>query len=174
MKLLEKIKQGLDSPVALFFIRLVVGGVYVLFGYAKAIQPHEVFYTSIREYQLLPEAIVPFFGSTLIYVELIIGALFVLGLFTRFAAWGITGTLMMFMAALTQAIIRGLDMPNCGCAGDLVHLGNTPVEVLLRNIALFIPMLWFLRSKVRSAFALDTLLESSSSTEEPTQDESHS
>ncbi|MBI2411312.1 MAG: DoxX family membrane protein [Candidatus Kerfeldbacteria bacterium] len=148
-------------------IRIVVGGIFLLFGIIKVIEPHEIFFRSIRDYQMLPVSIVPAFGSTMMYIEIALGVLLILGLFTRLAAWGITGLLLMFITALSQAIARGLVLTDCGCSGSIIRLGETPSSVILRDVILLVAMSWFLLNmKPAMKYTIDALFARSSTTQE--------
>ena len=53
------------------------------------------------------------------WLELVVGLYLLAGLFTRVAAWGAVAMLAVFMAAITQALLRGLSLEDCGCFGDI-------------------------------------------------------
>ena len=65
--------------------RLIVGGVWIAAGWLKIPDPAESV-RAVRAYQLLPEAVVPVVGYGLPILELMIGALLIVGLATRISA----------------------------------------------------------------------------------------
>jgi len=72
---------------------------------------------SVRAFQILPEAVVPTFGYALPVVELALGVLLVLGLFTRLSAIATAVLMVVFMVGIASAWIRGLSI-ECGCFGN--------------------------------------------------------
>lgn len=139
------------EPVLLLIIRLVVGGVFLLFGVAKALEPREEFIASIQQYHLLPDTIIPFFATFLVYSEICLGLLFLLGLFTHYTRWLLSGLLLLFFIAIIQALSRGIALPDCGCSGSVVKLGDTPAEVLFRDglLAVLLLVSWVRRRSDR-------------------------
>jgi uncharacterized membrane protein YphA (DoxX/SURF4 family) len=152
----------LDNPWTLLVIRVLNGGIFFLFGLGKAVQPHQQFYEVMKVYDLLPHGLIPPVGSALIYLDVIIGALLVVGLFTRFSAWAVAGMLVFYMVVILQAVLRGIPLENCGCAGGYIELGTTPPQVLARDAIMLASMAWFLAARAKSALQLDGLFASSS------------
>ncbi|GLY17284.1 DoxX family membrane protein [Kineosporia rhizophila] len=120
-------------------LRVLVAGVFLYTGWAK-IQDIDDTIRSVRNYQLLPEAVVPTVGSALPVVELILGALLLAGLLTRFTAV-LTGLVSLaFFAGVASAWARGLQI-ECGCFGNSGFTSNpTPgyVRELLLNGAIML------------------------------------
>lgn len=114
-------------------VRLLAGGVFLYTGWAK-IQDIDDTIRSVRNYQLLPEAIVPTVGSALPVLELILGALLVAGLLTRITATA-TGLLSLaFFIGVASAWARGLQI-ECGCFGNS-GFTNNPVPGYVRELVL--------------------------------------
>lgn len=95
--------------------RLVVGGVWIVAGWLKIPDPAESV-RAVRAYQLLPEAIVPTVGYGLPILELIVGAMLVIGLATRINAIISSLLLVAFIFGISSAWARGLQI-DCGCFG---------------------------------------------------------
>ena len=99
---------GLLARLVLGVVLLVAGGMKVgnPRGSARAVQAYEV----------MPFEVAKYVGVALPWVEIIVGALLVLGLFTRVNA--LIGTLLMvaFVLGIAQAWARGLTI-DCGCFG---------------------------------------------------------
>jgi uncharacterized membrane protein YphA (DoxX/SURF4 family) len=102
--------------------RLVVGGVWIVAGALKLPDPTESV-RAVRNYQLLPEAVVPFVGHSLPVLEILVGLCLLLGLLTRPAA--IVSAVLMgaFVVGIASAWARGLSI-ECGCFGG----GGGPAE----------------------------------------------
>lgn len=138
--------------------RLVVGGVQVLAGLSKFSDPAGNV-RAVRAYRILPESIVPTVGHALPTIEIVIGSLMILGLFTR--AMGIVSSLffLAFIIGISSAWARGLEI-NCGCFGN----GGVPADPqrqyaidIARDVGLLLLSLWLVFWP-RTKFALDNLL----------------
>lgn len=138
--------------------RLFAGGIYLWFGLAKIIDV-DLTIRSVRAYQILPEAIVPAFGTALPVVEMALGVLLVAGLVTRAAALA-TGLLSLaFFLAICSAWVRGLSI-ECGCFGNSGYTAD-PVPGYVRELvinALIIAACWWLIRRPASRFSLDSAL----------------
>jgi uncharacterized membrane protein YphA (DoxX/SURF4 family) len=77
---------------------------------------------AVRAYELLPETLAALVGNGLPMVEIIIGVLLAVGLFTRATAATFGLLMLAFIAGLISAWTRGLAI-DCGCFG-----GGGPVE----------------------------------------------
>lgn len=95
--------------------RLLVGGVWIAAGLLK-LRDLDDSVRSVRNFQLLPEAMVPTVGRGLPVFEVLVGALLVVGLALR-----VTGALsallqLAFVIGIASAWARGLQI-ECGCFG---------------------------------------------------------
>lgn len=104
-------------------IRLLLGGVFI-YAAIKKLLPLDInhapqaFSSSITAYRLdLPEMLVRFSAFAVPWTELIVGAMLIIGLFTRAAALITAAMLALFIALGISAIVRGLEI-KCGCFGD--------------------------------------------------------
>lgn len=97
--------------------RLVLGGVFLYAGAAKVLDPGGLA-ASIRAYDLsLPEWFVSLSTHSLPLLEILLGLYLLVGLFTRPAAWAASFLTVLFLAALLQGALRGLEI-DCGCFGS--------------------------------------------------------
>jgi uncharacterized membrane protein YphA (DoxX/SURF4 family) len=138
--------------------RLIVGVVELLAGLSKFSDPAGNV-RAVRAYRILPESIVPTVGHALPTIEIVIGSLLILGLFTR--AMGIVSGLffLAFIIGISSAWARGLEI-NCGCFGN----GSVPADPqrqyaidIARDIGLLLCSVWLVIWP-RTRFALDNLL----------------
>jgi uncharacterized membrane protein YphA (DoxX/SURF4 family) len=138
--------------------RLVVGVVDVSAGLSKLPDPAGNV-RSVRAFRILPEAVVPTVGHALPIVEILIGAMLILGLITRgFAV--ISGLFFVaFVIGISSAWARGLEI-NCGCFGN----GGIPADPqrqyavdIARDIGLLLCSAWLVIWP-RTLLALDNLL----------------
>jgi uncharacterized membrane protein YphA (DoxX/SURF4 family) len=105
----------LRGPYPTLVSRLVVGGVFLLTGILKALDVAG-FARSIRAYQMVPDGLVPVMANGLPWVEIIVGAYVLAGLYRRWSALAAGALLLIFMIAMGQALARGLTL-QCGCFG---------------------------------------------------------
>ena len=135
--------------------RLVVGGVLLAAGALKVIDPQSSV-ASVRAYELVPAWLERPIGWGLPFLELGLGLLLVLGLFTRTAAL-VSGLLfVVFILAVVSAAVRGLSI-DCGCfgGGGQVAPGQTAYAwEIVRDLALLALCCWLVWRPL-SRFALD-------------------
>ena len=138
--------------------RLIVGVVDLLAGLSKYSDPAGNV-RAVRAYKILPESIVPAVGHALPTVEIVIGSLLILGLFTR--VMGLLSGLffLAFIIGISSAWARGLEI-NCGCFGN----GSVPANPqrqyaidIARDVGLLLCSVWLVIWP-RTRFALDNLL----------------
>jgi len=103
----------ISNKYFLLILRLIVGGVFVYASLDKLYNQEE-FSRAIYNYKFLPESLINIFAIVMPYVELFSGLLLIFGIFRGGSSLLITIMLLMFIIALTQAYIRGLDI-SCGC-----------------------------------------------------------
>ncbi len=138
--------------------RLVLGGVLVVAGALK-VTDLEQSVLAVRGYQILPYDVAVVVGHVLPPLEIIVGLLLVVGLFTRWAA--LVGGLFMlaFIVGITQAWARGLTI-DCGCfgGGGQVAANQTKYGLeILRDLGLM-ALGVFLVVRPRTPFALEDRL----------------
>jgi uncharacterized membrane protein YphA (DoxX/SURF4 family) len=138
--------------------RLIVGGVDLAAGISKFPDPAGNV-RQVRAFQILPESIVPTVGHALPAVEILIGALLVLGLLTR--AFAVLATLFFvaFIIGIAAAWARGLEI-NCGCFGSLGVPADPQRQYAIdiaRGVGLLICSMWLVVWP-RTRLALDNLL----------------
>jgi protein-disulfide isomerase/uncharacterized membrane protein YphA (DoxX/SURF4 family) len=137
-------------------IRLLLSGVWLWAGIGKIGDP-AASVRAVRAYRVLPEWLAKGVGYGLPYVEIGLAALLLLGLATRLAAWVSAILLLVFLAGMISAAVRGLRI-DCGCfggGGDLNAGGSTRYTVeILRDTGLLL-LAGFLAWLPRTRFALD-------------------
>jgi uncharacterized membrane protein YphA (DoxX/SURF4 family) len=138
--------------------RLVTGGVWIVAGALKLPDPSESV-RAVRAYDLLPEAVVPTVGHALPVLEVVIGALLVVGLLTRAAAVVSSLLFVAFIIGISAAWARGLQI-DCGCFGgggyDADATSKYPWEIA-RDVGLLALSAWLV-VRPRSRWAADRLL----------------
>lgn len=146
----------LVQPYVTTLARLAAGVIMIWAGVAKA-QDLPASVRAVRAYRILPEAVVPFVGNVLPFLEMALGFFLVAGLLTRAAALVYLAMMAAFMIGVGYAWAKGLQI-DCGCfggGGDLAE-GETANYVghMLERVgfaALGAWVAWF----PRSALSLD-------------------
>ena len=138
--------------------RLFLGIVLIYAGATKVGHPLTA-QRAVQAYEIFPDGLANTIGLALPFLEIILGALLVLGLFTRPVA--IVSTLLMvaFIIGIAQAWARGLTI-DCGCFGGGGEIGATdtkyPLEIA-RDVAFALAGAW-LWWRPRTLASLDRYL----------------
>ena len=135
--------------------RLVLGGVFLVAGVLKAIDPQSSV-AAVRAYQLLPTSLATFVGWGLPFAEIALGLLLLAGIATRAVAAAAAVLLVVFIAAVVSVAARGLSI-DCGCfgGGGEVAPGQTAYGIeLVRDAGLLLLAVWLVWQP-RSRLALD-------------------
>lgn len=113
-------RATLRHPALHWLLGIGVGGVFVYASLDKIAQPAE-FAKIIYNYRILgpdfdtgPLA-ANLLAVTLPWLELVAGLLLITGLWRREAALATAGMLVMFLFAVSWALLQGVDLANCGC-----------------------------------------------------------
>lgn len=136
--------------------RVIVGAVLVYAGATKAASAPEEFALVIGAYDLLPRDAVVTAASFLPWVELLIGWSLILGLRLREAAIACGALFAAFLFALASVQLKGIQLPNCGCFGDAVHLTLTQGLVFDSVLA---GLCWLSWKSTPAAWSLDSWVE---------------
>ena len=94
----------------------------------------------MANYRLLPHELLNLLAITLPWIEVAAGLFLVLGIWKRASALVITVLMIVFLAAIGQALARGLDI-RCGCFGT-VEARKVGVLALGQDFLLFIAAAW--------------------------------
>jgi uncharacterized membrane protein YphA (DoxX/SURF4 family) len=143
--------------------RLTLGGVLFAAGYLKVGKADES-QMAVRAYEMLPISIANMLGLILPFVEVVIGALLILGALTRVMAALGGFTMVLFIIAIAQAWARGLNI-DCGCfgGGGAVEPGQTKyLQEILRDTGLAFLAAYLIRYP-STKFSLDKNQDSKSS-----------
>ena len=128
-------KRVIGSQWLLLGVRVFLGLVFVIASWHKIMDPG-TFALDVATYQLLPLWAINGFALVLPWVELLAGAMLILGLRTRAAALLVLCMMLSFTLALLWALHLGLDM-TCGCfASQAATAGDTiSWHTLVRDLA---------------------------------------
>jgi uncharacterized membrane protein YphA (DoxX/SURF4 family) len=101
--------------------RLFLGIVLIYAGGSKVGHPLTA-QRAVQAYEVLPDGLANTVGLALPFLEIVLGVLLVLGLFTRPAAIVATVLMVVFVLGISQAWARGLTI-DCGCFGGGGKIG---------------------------------------------------
>lgn len=101
--------------VAVLILRVALGAMFVAAGALK-IGHFDLFASQIAGFQILPHPLIAPLALLLPFVEVLLGAYLILGLFTRYAAAFAALQMWLFAAAIGSAVVRGISA-SCGCFG---------------------------------------------------------
>ena len=135
--------------------RLILGVVLIVAGAIKVTSP-AVSARAVQAFQILPFDLAGYVGYGLPVVEIAVGLLLVLGLFTRASA--VVGGLLMlaFIVGIASAWMRGLTI-DCGCFGGGGTIGAAQTQYgldILRDAGLVACGAWLV-ARPRTAYSLD-------------------
>lgn len=106
-------RRIVDNDYLTMVSRLFIGGMFIYASFYKIIDPAS-FAKSIWQYHMVPGSLINVMALVLPWLELLIGAGLIIGLFYRGAIWWSNLLLVVFIIALASTISRGLDI-ECGC-----------------------------------------------------------
>lgn len=129
-------------------VRVGLAGIMLWAGLAKLLHPDEAL-RAVQAYRILPPSIDDLVAIGLPILEVTVGLLLLFGLGTRFAAWVTGGLMVLFIAGVASAWIRGLSI-DCGCfggGGDVPSVGKTAryVTEILRDVGFLALATWLMR-----------------------------
>ncbi len=140
VKLIRKGRHRLSPAYCLASLaRLGVGGVFLYAGAMKLCDVN-AFAGLVSRYELLPGSASGIVAISLPAAELIAGIALVFSRWVRASAGATAAMLVLFMAVLVQAEVRGLDV-SCGCFGGEPSSGGI-WKAVARDVVLLAPALW--------------------------------
>ena len=123
-------------------LRVGLGVMFLYSAWGKILDPG-AFQTAVDNYRMLPSAVTAIFAVTMSMAELLVGAMFIFSKWTREAAFATAVMLAMFIIALAQAQVRGLDI-SCGCFSEEEKNPHEVLFALVRDLALAVPVAWLM------------------------------
>lgn len=128
-KLIKRNKKFLD-----YFIRLLLGAVFIYASYHKIIDPRS-FSEVLSSYVLIPEFLVNMIAIVFPWFEIILGLFFIFGIFKKTIFYLIFFTLIIFIIMISVNLLAGIDF-SCGCFSNEVKTTTENIFTLLRDFIL--------------------------------------
>ena len=132
-----------------WILRWVLGAVFIWASWPKIFNP-QAFAGIVANYRLLPPSLLNPVSLLIPWLELLCGLLLISGYLVRGASLVIVLLLSVFLAALLQSLLRGIDL-SCGCFSVETHAGGGLPLDILRDLLLLFAGLWMLYYAVKSA-----------------------
>lgn len=152
----------LVQPWISLLVRLSMAGILIAAAIPKMLDADESV-RAVRAYRLLPEVVVPFVGTALPYLELVLAVVLIAGVFTRLAS--IVWLVMMaaFVFGVAWAWVKGYSI-DCGCfgGGGDVAVGTTNYPGHMLERAGFVALGVFLLVFPRTPLSLDAWMRGES------------
>jgi uncharacterized membrane protein YphA (DoxX/SURF4 family) len=126
--------------VSQMFLRLLLSIIFFMSSISKIQQPQQ-FIETISLYDLLPKTWSKSIAFTIIYLELVLALLFLIGWQSRFVAEVCLFLLIVFSCAVGINVIRGRTQIGCGCLGPN-HSAKINLKLIGRNLILMIAALY--------------------------------
>lgn len=120
----------------LVIIRVCIGCLFIVSGFGKLIVPTQNFLYVIQSYELFESVLEKAAAYTVHWVELFLGIFLVLGLGLKWVLRALLTLIVLFVLIVSQALIRGLPLADCGCFGDFISF--PPWVMLLFDCALLL------------------------------------
>lgn len=115
--------------------RVLVGSILVVAGLLKIRAGAQWFLTTLLAYDLVHGVTAGALSKGLPWIEVICGALLIIGFLTPFATAASFVILVVFTAAIASAILRDKSV-DCGCFGRSTKISRARWTLVYRNIAL--------------------------------------
>lgn len=123
----------LTDPYAITTARWLIGLIFLLSSITKLRDP-KGFTMAVYNFRVMPAPLADLYAALIPYVEMVTGALLLVGLFTQMAAAAAFLTLLSFTLAIGWNLARG-HHPDCHCFGNLFSEELSSMLVI-RNTAL--------------------------------------
>lgn len=121
-------------------LHLAFGGVFLYAGVMKAWNPM-VFLDDVRSFALLPDPYAGLLAMYLPWLEIFSGLAVITGGMRKGGLLVLNGSLLIFLAAISIAWVRGTDI-RCGCFGGNGEAESNYVELILRDLVLLVLGTW--------------------------------
>jgi len=128
-----------------FFARIILGGIFIYAAIYKLLNP-QLFEKVLSNYGFFPHVLIRFIVISVPLAELILGALLISGILSRYAALATIILLLIFIVLTVLGTLKGNS--KCGCFPESSFLNsNNPFILLIRNFLLLLLAVVIITSK---------------------------
>lgn len=142
----------------LVIIRVCMGCLFIVSGFGKLIEPTQNFLYIVQSYELFGTVLEKAAAYAVPWVELFLGIFLILGLGLKWVLRALLILIVMFILILSQALIRGLPLADCGCFGDFISFPPR-VMLLFDCVFLLLTILLIQRIKKTETLSLDRFFD---------------
>lgn len=122
-----------------FVLRLVVGTIFLIAGVVKLKGGSSQFLSAIMGYEFVPKYMATLLASFLPWLEVVVGGLLLIGLWSQFSAIVGAMLLLIFSSGVAISLLRGKDN-DCGCFRSVMPVQWRLIYRNLILIGLLIPV----------------------------------
>jgi uncharacterized membrane protein YphA (DoxX/SURF4 family) len=101
-------------------LRVLIGGLFIVSGLEKLLNPYQNFLYAIQGYELLSSPFDVWMAKIFPWIEFFIGLFVFLGFWLKGSLTAVLFFFLMFITAVGQALLRKLPVTECGCFGGLI------------------------------------------------------
>ena len=117
-------------------LRTLLGVIFIYASFAKIIHPAQ-FAEAVHNYRILPDGFINIFAIILPWLEFTSGLCLILAVFELPSLLIVSGLGVMFLAAVSANLVRGLDVA-CGCFSTDPQAEANMISSLLFDLGLLI------------------------------------
>lgn len=129
-------------------------------GTEKLVSPYQNFLYVIQSYDVFPVIAEKAAAHIVPWLELFLGIFIIIGLWLKQCLKALSVLITGFILIVSQALIRGLPIDECGCFGERLSLPLTTV-LLMDSILLVVVGTMILWYRKASVFGLDNYFQKS-------------
>lgn len=135
----------LTNKYFIFALRLIIGVVFIYASLDKIAHPDQ-FAKIIYFYRIVPGSLINIMALLLPWLELITGMMVIVGIWEKSATLVIGGLLAVFIAALSIALTKGIDI-ECGCMSTTSRSRSPIISLLIRDVLMLVGCVLIIRAK---------------------------
>jgi uncharacterized membrane protein YphA (DoxX/SURF4 family) len=144
-------KRFLSNDIVVLLARLVLGFTFLVASVDKLAEPN-IFATSIMNYKLVSLTTALVLATVLPWVELLCALALLFGISVRGSSLLVGVMLLVFTAAVSSALVRGLDI-SCGCFTQDPTVGKVAWAKVGENVLLLLLSVFlYFSTSVRFSF----------------------
>jgi uncharacterized membrane protein YphA (DoxX/SURF4 family) len=135
-------------------IRFILGAIFIAAGIPKILDTAS-FASAVYNYHLLPDIFINIFAITLPWLEIIIGAMLIMGTWMQGTVIIYNLLMIAFICALSFNTARGLDI-SCGCfstePGDIIDMGTIFRDIIILSGSMYLLFVVFIKKITNDNF----------------------